>query len=152
MVANPVASDFGAMHVAWGVVSAGRKRSLASVPFAVLSGIVLTSLLVSPFHDSALPLCLLHLAFGIAGPGCGMTRAFLFLGHGDLWSALELNPNSPLAFSLVVALWVNYGLRLCCGHEVTIVLSPRAARSIYLAAAALAAIAWLYNLAWNPWT
>jgi hypothetical protein len=108
-------------------------------------------MVTTPFHDASFPLCLLHLAFGIAGPGCGMTRAFLFIGHGDLWSAIELNPNSPLVFSLVIVLWANYGLKLCCGREVTIVLSSRVARIIYSASATLAAIAWLYNLVWNPW-
>jgi hypothetical protein len=139
------------MCIVWRLASPNQKGSTAWVGFVLLSGILLISMVMHPFRESPFPLCLLHLALGIAGPGCGMTRAFLFLGHGDIWSALELNPNSPLVFGLVLALWGNHGLRLFWGHEVRVVLSRRAARTIYLGAAALAAFAWLYNLFWNPW-
>jgi hypothetical protein len=81
-----------------------------------------------------------------------MTRAFLFLGHGDLRSALELNPNSPLVFALVMALWANNGIKLWCGSEVVVVLSRRGRLGVYVAAGALTGMAWIYNLLSNPWT
>jgi hypothetical protein len=122
------------------------------VCFAFLSAVLLASVVVPPGREAPFPLCLVHLLLGVAGPGCGMTRAFLFLGHGDFRSALELNPNSLLVFGLVVALWVNNGIRLRCGRELAVVLSPRGKLGVYLVTAALTAMGWLYNLLSNPWT
>ena len=120
--------------------------------FALLRGILLVSAVAPPVHEAPFPGCLVHLLLGVPGPGCGMTRAFLFLGHGDLWSALELNPNSPLVFALVAAWWANSALRLWCAGEVVVVLSRRERLGAYLAAGTLTGMAWLYNLLWNPWT
>jgi hypothetical protein len=126
--------------------------SKAYAPFALLTSILAVSVLVPPVREAVLPGCLLHLLFGVAGPGCGMTRAFLFIGHGDLHSAVTLNPNSPLAFTLVVALWTNQVIRVLCGREVVLVLSRRWKVGVYLVTAALTAAAWIYNVTLNPWT
>jgi len=142
------------MRIIWRAspVATGRPGAVAArVSFAFLSAVLLASVLVPPVREAPFPLCLVHLLFGVAGPGCGMTRAFLFLGHGDLRSALELNPNSLLVFALVVAFWANSGIRLWCGRELAVILSPRGKLGVYVATAALTAMAWLYNLFSNPW-
>ena len=116
------------MYIVWRVstaVTGVQGASASCVRFVFLSATLLASVVMPPFHEPWLSLCLVHLLFGVAGPGCGMTRAFLFLGHGDPWSALELNPNSPLVFALVLIFWANGGLRLLCGREFTVILSRR---------------------------
>jgi hypothetical protein len=143
------------MRIMWRaspVATGGPGAVGARACFAFLSAVLLASVVVPPVREAPFPLCLVHLLLGVAGPGCGMTRAFLFLGHGDFRSALELNPNSLLVFGLVVALWVNNGIRLRCGRELAVVLSPRGKLGVYLVTAALTAMGWLYNLLSNPWT
>jgi hypothetical protein len=117
----------------------------------VLTGVLLASVAIPPFHAAGVRFCLVHLLLGIAGPGCGMTRAFLFIGHGDVAAALALNPNSLLAFGLVVLLWLNGLLRLGLGWDVALSLTARQRRLVYLGASLITAAGWLYNLVWNPW-
>ena len=121
------------------------------VPFALLTAILFAAVSVPPVREAPVRICLVHLLLGIAGPGCGMTRAFVFIGHGDLHSALSMNPNSLLVFALVVALWVNYGGRALYRRELALVLSRRWKLGVYVVAATLTAVAWIYNLTANPW-
>lgn len=62
--------------------------------FFLFSGILLASAAIHPYHDGKFTICVIKNVFGIHCPGCGMTRAFLFLGHGDIRTALRLNINS----------------------------------------------------------
>jgi len=125
------------------------RRALAWL--GLLSGVLLVSVLVPPVREAPLSLCLVHLLLGVAGPGCGMVRAFLFLGHGDVRAALELNPNSVLTFALVVALWAQAAVRVAACREVAVTLPPRTRWMVWSAAAMLTGAAWVYNLVWNPW-
>ena len=117
----------------------------------LLSGVLLVSVLVSPVREAPMSFCLVHLLLGVAGPGCGMVRAFLFIGHGDVTAALAMNPNSGLAFAIVVLLWANAALRVAARREVAVALPPRGRWMVWTAAAALTGAAWVYNLVWNPW-
>jgi hypothetical protein len=57
-----------------------------------------------PFFDEPLPeLCYLRRFTGMECPGCGMTRSFISLGHGDVVSAWRFNPAGVLLFGLFVA-------------------------------------------------
>jgi hypothetical protein len=75
--------------------------------FSLLSGILLLSILVPPFYHGEFTLCLFKNITGLPCPGCGMTRAFLFLGHGKIHEAVILNPNSLLIFPIIIFLWIN---------------------------------------------
>ena len=142
------------MRVLWRAsppVVGGREAVKAYAPFAFLTAILFASVLVPPVREAPVTLCLVQLLLGVAGPGCGMTRAFLFIGHGDLHTAFTLNPNSLLVFALVVALWANYGGRVLYGRELSLVLSHRWKLGVYLVTAALTAVVWIYNMVANPW-
>lgn len=142
------------MRIYWRVAPARGGRAEAGTvyaPFAVLTAVLAASVLVPPVREAWGVPCPVHLLLGIAGPGCGMTRAFLFIGHGDLASAFALNPNSWLVFPLTVALWANYAARILCGRQVELRLSQRAKTGVYGLAAALTAAVWVYNLTVNPW-
>jgi hypothetical protein len=55
-----------------------------------------------PFTDIPLPeLCLTRRWYGLDCPGCGMTRCFISLAHGDLVAAWAYNPAGPLLFAIV---------------------------------------------------
>ena len=74
------------------------RRLLLLVPTAVLAA---TTLLPAGW-ESPVPLCLFKWLTGRDCPGCGMTRAFLLIGHGRLADAVVMHPASVPAY-LVVA-------------------------------------------------
>ncbi len=47
-------------------------------------------------------ICIFRRVTDIPCGGCGLTRAFVQLAHGELRSALALNPTAPLVFAWVV--------------------------------------------------
>lgn len=132
-------------------------ESLRQKPFKVwggfflLLGVLLLSILIPPFHEGRFSICLFKNVFGIPCPGCGMTRAFLFLGHGDIYGAIRLNPNSLLAFSIVVSLWLNKTAQILVGKEVKIYLTSREKILVYLLFGLAMMTVWGYNLKFNQW-
>ncbi|MCB9763241.1 MAG: DUF2752 domain-containing protein [Alphaproteobacteria bacterium] len=62
-----------------------------------------TAQTVSFFGDPIPPLCVIRRLTGYRCPGCGLTRAFVFMGHGDPLSALRMNLMGPLMWVLVAA-------------------------------------------------
>ncbi|PQO46336.1 DUF2752 domain-containing protein [Blastopirellula marina] len=48
------------------------------------------------------PTCGMQRTFGLDCPGCGLTRSFICLAHGDLTASLAYNPGGILVFALVV--------------------------------------------------
>lgn len=83
----------------------GGRRVLLLVP----AGVLLLSALLPVSFSTPLPLCAFKALTGVDCPGCGMTRAFLFLGHGRIAEATALHPLSVPAF-LVVAGMAIVGL------------------------------------------
>ena len=51
---------------------------------------------VDPTKFSFLPICPLYSMTGYACPGCGLTRGFHALFHGDVFTALDYNALIPL--------------------------------------------------------
>lgn len=49
------------------------------------------------------PMCQFQALFGIDCPGCGLTRCFISLAHGDLGGAWRYNPAGMLFFGVVAA-------------------------------------------------
>jgi len=71
---------------------------------AVLLAGFAASFVVRPEELARLPeLCPLNRA-GLPCPGCGMSRAFCALSHGDWRAALAYNRLSPLAYLAALAL------------------------------------------------
>lgn len=59
---------------------------------------------VVPTWNWRLPeLCTLRRLTGISCPGCGLTRCFISLAHGDLAAAWSFNPAGILLFAIVAA-------------------------------------------------
>ena len=48
-------------------------------------------------------ICTLHTRFGVDCPGCGLTRSFIHLAHGNLRAAWTLNPIGLLLFVFVAS-------------------------------------------------
>ena len=58
---------------------------------------VLVPLLGLPLPE----LCMAKRLTGLGCPGCGMTRCFISLAHGDLRAAWHYNPAGPLLFAIL---------------------------------------------------
>jgi len=86
---------------------------------ALCSGAVLAAFLLTPglervavFGFEVPELCGFKRWTGMPCPGCGLTRSWTYLAHGDLVSALRMNLIGPVLF-LAAALQVPLsGLRL----------------------------------------
>ena len=71
---------------------------------------------VDPSNAHFLPVCPLFVMTGFACPGCGLTRGFHALFHGDVLTALDLNALVPL-WSLVFGyLFVSLALTAIRGR------------------------------------
>jgi hypothetical protein len=56
-----------------------------------------------PFASSPVLLpetCMSRLVLGISCPGCGLTRSFAAMAHGEFWRAFVFNPMGPVLFVL----------------------------------------------------
>jgi hypothetical protein len=63
-----------------------------------------TEHVVLPLLDATLPgTCTFRIWFGSGCPGCGLTRCFVSLAHGDVAGAWSFNPAGILLFGIVLA-------------------------------------------------
>jgi hypothetical protein len=70
------------------------------------AGVLLMAVLLPVGWRSPVPLCLFKALTGLECPGCGMTRAFLLIGHGRLGEAFAMHPAGLPAFLIVAGLAV----------------------------------------------
>ena len=82
--------------------------ALAALGVALVLRVDATDQVIEPLTGRALPpSCLFRRLTGIGCPGCGLTRCFICLVHGDVSRAWTFNPSGMLIF-LVVAAQVPY--------------------------------------------
>src|ERR1044072_4837780 len=93
--------------------AAGRWR--AWVGLLGLSAMFLTSALWLP-SDNGIILCPFRAMTGYPCPGCGMTRAFSAIAHGEPVRAVLYNPLSPVLFLAAAMLWVSAAATLLNLH------------------------------------
>lgn len=96
-------------------------------------------------------LCPLRALTGSPCPGCGMTRAFCALMHGELWRAVKLNPFSPLLFLAALFAWARAAAAVFRVERLRSILDriPRPTPSAIWAMLALVMIWWAARLAWG---
>jgi hypothetical protein len=82
--------------------------SSAILVLAVVLSVRDRSQVLLPWLNIPLPeLCLMRRMTGLGCPGCGMTRCFISLAHGDWAAAWSYNPAGLFLF-VVVALQIPY--------------------------------------------
>ena len=54
--------------------------------------------------------CPVRLAIGLPCPGCGLTRAFSFMTHGEFGRAIQFNAIAPVVAVYFAAVWLYYAL------------------------------------------
>lgn len=89
-------------------------------------------------------ICFVRRATGFPCPGCGMTRAFGSLAHGDWAAAWRLHPLSFLVAAELAGGWLLWGLGAWRGAAV---LSRSRVDALLLANAALLVTVWLVRAA-----
>ena len=80
-------------------------RGRALLIFAGLSAVFIVSVMWRPPDNPSLILCPFRLFTGLPCPGCGMTRAFCAIGHGEVWRAVNFNAISPAVFLAAIVTW-----------------------------------------------
>jgi hypothetical protein len=74
----------------------------AVISLALVLSVRAQTQVVLPVLGSPLPeLCMMRRYTGVGCPGCGMTRCFISLAHGDLRSAWSYNPAGLLLFVIM---------------------------------------------------
>ena len=94
--------------------SPGINRALAASGAAVLLGGSALVAYFDPTQAHFFPVCPLYSLTGFACPGCGLTRGFHALFHGDIASAIHFNALIPIwvvIFSAVLISLVLYSIR-----------------------------------------
>lgn len=129
------------------------RKTNAGTIFLLLSGVFAASVLL-PLPRGAggqighLPsVCLFYHWTGLPCPGCGLTRSFVCLGHGDFLGALHWHPLGPALFLLCALLWLRCGVFYRRG--VTLLpLSPPALTRLSFAGGATVVLADLARIGW----
>jgi hypothetical protein len=84
-----------------------RDRAFAKPRLLLIAGVAavaVASTCFAPLVDHAPVICPLRALTGFPCPGCGLTRAFLALGHGDIGAAVAFHAFSlPLAALMLIA-------------------------------------------------
>ena len=100
----------------------GGKRRQAWLLLLGLSAMFCTSALWRP-SDNGIILCPFRALTGYPCPGCGMTRAFSALAHGEPLRALLYNPLSPILFLAGILVWMSAAATLLNLHGVRAALA-----------------------------
>lgn len=77
-------------------LSSNIERILAAIGTTAVIGGAGVVWFFNPSNVNFLPVCPLYSATGIACPGCGLTRGFHALFHGDILTALDFNALLPI--------------------------------------------------------
>ncbi|MFT5679730.1 MAG: hypothetical protein ACI8RZ_000635 [Myxococcota bacterium] len=87
-----------------------RKQELTAhlMLFLLCGGVVAASMILSP-TDAVVALggfdipelCIWRRMTGHSCPGCGMTRSFTYMGHGQIFDAFRLHTLGPFLYTLV---------------------------------------------------
>ena len=68
-------------------------------------------------------ICPFHRLTGLPCPGCGLTRAFVCLSHGQFAQSLHWHPIGWLVYGILLVLWARAGLTWAL-HRPVLPLSP----------------------------
>lgn len=98
-------STAGRVHLARGV---GFGEQAIMPVLALISFVGLVVARVWPVQSvvSGDPTCLLRLMTGLPCPGCGLTRSWVHVAHGDLLTAFEYNLFGPVSMAMAAGIVV----------------------------------------------
>ena len=129
-----------------------RARASAAGAWAALSAVLAGSVLL-PLPGAGgsighLPsVCPFYNLTGLPCPGCGLTRAFVCLGHGQWLESLHWHPLGWLVYGVFLLLWFRSGLFLWRGLTLW-PMTPRATGRLGMGAAALILLTGVARIGW----
>jgi Protein of unknown function (DUF2752) len=86
---------------------ASGKLRRARFVLPLTSAVFAVSALWSPSQLPGVVICPFRAVTGLPCPGCGMTRAFCSIGHGELYQAFGYNALAPFVFAAALLLWAH---------------------------------------------
>lgn len=92
--------------------------------------------------------CPFHTMTGLPCPGCGLTRAFVCLGHRQFGQSLHWHPIGWLVYGVLVLLWARAGLTWARGRPV-VPLSAQAAGRLNWAGVTVLLLVGAVRLGWT---
>lgn len=107
-------------------MSKSPSQASAGTVWAILSVIFAASVFLPlPGKDGSIAhlpsLCPFYTLTGLPCPGCGLTRSFVSLGHGQWETSLHWHPLGWLVAVILISLWLRNGLYCLRG---TLLWSP----------------------------
>jgi hypothetical protein len=128
------------MQVLWQRVARGVGNIIRNDCFQI---VVLLTLLISPRFLSRtgfqFGLCIVKKTTGIDCPGCGLTRSFIYLCHGNISDSFRLHPLGPIIFLFFCLMLLNRVAKLVLGH----IIVPRLeSQYTYITLAAALLMVW----------
>lgn len=103
-----------------------------------------------PAKSTLFPACILYSTTGLACPGCGLTRGFHALFHGDIIPAIDFNLLLPFWALIIGYIWISLLLTAIRGRGLPMWLtSPN-----FLAVSVVVLVVFgvIRNLPWWPFT
>jgi hypothetical protein len=104
---NSTAQQLSGGDATRGPAHAAQSLRRALFVLSLMSAVFVVSVLWSPADLPGVVLCPLRALTGYPCPGCGMTRAFCAIGHGEFARAVGYNALSPLVFLAALAVWTH---------------------------------------------
>jgi hypothetical protein len=102
---------------------------------------IVSRLLPIPGADGRLAhlpsVCPFHIVTGLPCPGCGLTRAFVCLSHGQFVQSLHWHPIGWLVYGGFLVLWARAGLTWATGRPFAPLSAKVSGRVSWTALAAL---------------
>jgi hypothetical protein len=116
-----------------------------------LTAVFVVAALWDPADELRVTLCPFRALTHHPCPGCGMTRAFCALAHGELWRAITLNPFSPFLFLAALVVWARAAATVFRVERLRSVLDrlPRPTPIAYGVMLALVMAWWAMRLTWS---
>ena len=90
-------------------------RVTAATAVAGIAGASAVIAAYDPTTAGFFPVCPLYQLTGFACPGCGLTRGFHALFHGDIPTALDFNALLPVWAVVIGYVWVSLLVYALCG-------------------------------------
>ena len=103
-----------------------------------------------PTRAGFFPVCPLYSLTGFACPGCGLTRGFHALFHGDILTALDYNALLPFFFLLIGFGFVSLVVFALKGRRLS--LNPLHPNALWVFFVLLLVFGVTRNLPWYPFT
>lgn len=127
----------------------GYRRALGTL--LGLTAVFVVAVLWDPADELRVTLCPFRALTHHPCPGCGMTRAFCALAHGELWRAIQLNPFSPLLFLAALVAWARAAATVFRVERLRSILErlPRPTPFATVALLALVMAWWAARLVWG---